>query len=149
MPTLTWRTYGQWRQMNITRSASASATSASFTVSPVTTSVRAKSGASVPNGSICDSTAMRRAYRPSDEPDVGAGRVRRDEPQETFGLFDDRVPIISRDALEGLDLERDAPAFTRRSPQGSRVPVDQDETPVPAREHAVPMIVGEDPGSVG
>src|SRR5207244_6938495 len=44
--------------MNITSSAGASITSASFTVSPVTTSGSAKSGASVPSGSICDSTLI-------------------------------------------------------------------------------------------
>src|SRR5437667_8799709 len=44
--------------MNITSSAGASTTSASFTVSPVRTSGSAKSGASVPSGSICDSTLI-------------------------------------------------------------------------------------------
>src|SRR4029077_17310858 len=44
--------------MNITSSPGASPTSASFRVSPVTTSGSAKSGASVPSGSICDSTLI-------------------------------------------------------------------------------------------
>src|SRR4030095_654031 len=53
----TCRTYGQWRQMNITSSACLRSKSRMLTVRALTTSGSSKSGALVPRASIVEGTA--------------------------------------------------------------------------------------------
>src|SRR5262249_46295445 len=149
MPPRTCFTYGQWRQMNITRSASASAKSASLTVSPVVTSLSAKSGASVPSGSIWDETAIAPRLLRLDGTDRRLRRIGRQEREQTASFLLDGGHGLLGDPLEGLDLEDDPATLARRPPERPRVPVHQHQTPVAAREDPRAMRIWQHARAIG